>query len=64
MYLNQRVIKKIISLFCVRHRCICGDMVLENGLHGLSCIKSAGRIPRHREMNNTVGRTLNTIYYS
>ena len=36
---------------CVTHKCICGDIVSVDGTHGLSCLISAGRIPRHSEFN-------------
>ena len=36
---------------CEEHRCICGSMVKKDGLHGLSCEKKTGIIPRHDEVN-------------
>ena len=37
------------------HSCSrCGKEVLPDGLHGLSCIRSAGRLPRHAMLNDIV----------
>ena len=33
-------------------------MSVYNGLHGLSCLKSAGRLPRHGHLNDIVKRSL------
>ena len=35
------------SKICERHKCVCGKNVTEDGWHGLSCLKSAGRFSRH-----------------
>ena len=41
------------------HSCSrCGKEVLPDGLHGLSCIRSAGRLPRHTMLNDIVRRAL------
>lgn len=40
------------------HRCICGVMVNNLGHHGLSCQRSAGRIPRHASINDVIRRAL------
>lgn len=40
----------------VPHRCFCEEMVDRLGHHGLSCIKSAGRIPRHASLNDIIRR--------
>ena len=41
------------------HSCSrCGKEVLPDGLHGLSCIRSAGRLPRHAMLNDIVRRAL------
>ena len=45
---------------CKPHTCVCGGQVNENGIHGLSCKKSAGRHPRHQEINNIICRALQT----
>ena len=44
----------------VPHRCQCGDKVERLGHHGLSCIRSAGRIPRHATLNDIIRRALVT----
>lgn len=38
---------RIGAKICKRHNCRCGDIVSEDGSHGLSCLYSAGRLPRH-----------------
>uniref|UniRef100_A0A8D8PQI4 Uncharacterized protein n=1 Tax=Cacopsylla melanoneura TaxID=428564 RepID=A0A8D8PQI4_9HEMI len=38
-------------------------MVEENGIHGLSCVKSAGRISRHTELNSIFQRTLSLLHF-
>ncbi|XP_061717664.1 uncharacterized protein LOC133525431 [Cydia pomonella] len=38
------------------HRCQCGVMVDNLGHHGLSCSRSAGRIPRHASINDVIRR--------
>lgn len=40
------------------HQCKCGTSVDELGHHGLSCQKSAGRIPRHAALNDVLRRAL------
>ncbi|KAI5643831.1 hypothetical protein NE865_04007 [Phthorimaea operculella] len=42
------------------HRCVCGVSVSEQGHHGLSCARSAGRIPRHATLNDVIKRALAT----
>ena len=44
---------------CEPHKCRCGRQVNSLGHHGLSCLKSAGRIPRHASLNDIVKRSLN-----
>lgn len=46
---------------CAPHLCRCGSMVTSKGRHGLKCKKSAGRGPRHSDLNNTIKRTLTTV---
>lgn len=43
---------------CEMHRCICGVVVEENGHHGLSCQRCAGRFPRHHAINDLIRRAL------
>lgn len=49
---------RIGSDICKKHKCICGDMVSSDGTHGLSCSKSAGRHPRHAELNTIIQNAL------
>ena len=44
----------------LEHSCICGSQVSTNGHHGLACIKSAGRHPRHADVNSIVHRAFQT----
>ena len=43
---------------CVEHTCHCGKRVERDGLHGLSCTKSAGRFSRHATLNSLIKQTL------
>ena len=43
---------------CEPHTCRCGHQVDRLGLHGLSCRYSAGRLPRHANINDVVKRGL------
>ncbi|XP_063385543.1 uncharacterized protein LOC134671614 [Cydia fagiglandana] len=43
---------------CEPHRCGCGAWVAENGHHGLSCRRCAGRFPRHHSINEIVRRAM------
>jgi len=40
------------------HQCPCGSQVDARGSHGLSCHRSAGRQPRHAQLNDIVHRAL------
>ena len=46
------------SKICESHTCICGSQVKENGLFGLSCLKSAGRRSRHDAMYDLIKGSL------
>ena len=46
---------------CVAHTCHCGKRVQRDGLHGLSCTKSAGRFPRHATLNFLIKQTLGSL---
>ncbi|KAL1448357.1 hypothetical protein WDU94_014016 [Cyamophila willieti] len=46
-----------------RFKCQCGSMVEENGIHGLSCVKSAGRFSRHSELNTIFHRALSLLHF-
>ena len=37
---------------CVAHTCHCGKRVARNGLHSVSCTKSAGRFSRHATLSS------------
>ena len=43
---------------CIPHSCRCGGRMDSRSLHGLSCKYSAGRFPRHSEMNVVIKRAL------
>ena len=43
---------------CESHSCRCGRRVDRLGHHGLSCRYSAGRLPRHANLNDVVKRAL------
>ena len=43
---------------CSSHKCRCGALVDEFGLHPLSCRLSAGRFPRHSALNDIIKRGL------
>ena len=43
------------------HNCCCGEAVLPDGRHGLSCRKSAGRQSRHGQLNDILLRSFNSI---
>lgn len=47
------------SDICEKHICVCGENVAKDGLHGLSCKKSAlYRLIRHNELNKLISRAL------
>ena len=47
---------------CLPHDCpLCGVRVEESGLHGLSCRRSQGRLPRHSALNDIVKRALSAV---
>ena len=57
-----------ISLFlrlgakiCEKHTYSCGELVEENGHHGLSCARSAGRFSRHHNFNALLKQALSSI---
>jgi hypothetical protein len=41
---------------CLPHLCTCGERVQANGLHGLCCSKSSGRLSRHETTNDIIVR--------
>ena len=47
---------------CFPHRCVkCGSQVDSSGMHGLSCMGSSGRHPRHNALNSIISRALAAI---
>ena len=46
---------------CVAHTCHRGEKVERDGLHGLSCTKSAGRFSRHATLNSLKKQTLGSL---
>jgi len=42
-------------------KCRCGKIVDELGLHGLSCTKNAGCLPRHSAINSILRRSFTRI---
>ena len=51
---------RIGSPICQEHKCRCGQRVDRLGHHGLGCLKSAGRWPRHAHINDVIKRSLAT----
>ena len=49
---------RIGANLCSPHTCSCGALVDARGSHGLSCHRSAGRQPRHAQLNDAVHRAL------
>ena len=60
--LRLSVAMRLAARICEPHTCICGVSVASNGLHGLSCRKSAGRFTRHTLLNNLFKQALSTIH--
>lgn len=56
--LRIAVALRLGSKVCEAHRCVCGVTVEENGHHGLSCQRCAGRLPRHHSINDIVRRAM------
>ena len=46
---------------CVAHTCHCGKRVERDGLHSLSCTKSADRFSRHATLNSLLKQTLGSL---
>ena len=45
-----------------RHNCVCGKNVTEEGWHGFSCLKSAGRFSRHSNLNALIKQSLSSTH--
>lgn len=56
--LRIAVALRLGSKVCEAHRCVCGTILEENGHHGLSCNRCAGRFPRHHSINEIVRRAM------
>ena len=61
--LDDEVVRVAVSLrvgaeMCEPHKCRCGSKSDNLGLHGLSCRRSAGRLPRHYSLNDIIKRSL------
>src|SRR6476619_1918784 len=46
---------------CEAHDCACGVRVNSRGTHGLACKYSAGRQPRHGQLNDVICRALQCV---
>ena len=64
LHLDEESVRVAVALrlgapICEDHACrLCGRKVDSLGHHGLSCLKSAGRLPRHAHLNEVVRRGL------
>src|SRR5271163_4863717 len=47
---------RVGSSIVLGHECVCGQPVLPNGHHGLSCRQSKGRQSRHASANDIIAR--------
>ena len=50
----------LVRRYDIEHRCVCVSVADTDGLHGLSCRKSAGRLARHSAVNELIKRALLT----
>ena len=55
--MKKKCEKKVIK----KHICRCGVGVKSNGIHGLSCRRSAGRHARHSMENDVIARSLRSL---
>ena len=53
--------RNVRNPICVAHTCHCGKRVERDGLHGLSCTKSAGRFSRHATLSSLIKQTLGSL---
>ena len=63
LHLDDATVRVSIALrlganICQPHPCRCGSRVDRLGHHGLACLYSAGRRPRHANLNDVVKRAL------
>ena len=59
--LNNESIRVAVGLrlgcvLCSAHRCSCGAVVSDLGIHGLSCRLAVGRLARHNVINDIIHR--------
>ena len=47
---------------CERLKCVCGKNVTEDGWHGLSCLKNAGRFSRYSNLNALIKQSLSSTH--
>ena len=52
---------RLNSQICEKLECICGKDVTEDGCYGLSCLKGAGRLSRHSNLNTLIKQGLTFI---
>ena len=45
-------------VLCSAHRCSCGAIVSDRGVHGLSCRLAVGMLARHNAINDIIHRAL------
>jgi len=57
-YVRIAIALRLGAPVCAEHRCVCGATVDINGLHGLGCKKSKGRIARRTAVNGVIKRAL------
>ena len=50
------------SKICEWHECVRGKDVIEDGWHGLSCLKNAGRFSRHSNLNALLKQSLSSTH--
>ena len=59
--LRISIVLRLGANSCVAHTCHSGKRVERDGLHGLSCTKSAGRFSRHATLNFLIKQTLGSL---
>ena len=59
--LRVAVALRVGAEVCQPHRCRCGSSADGLGQHALTCRLSAGRHPRHTELNDVIRRALQTV---
>ena len=54
---------RLVSKICELHKSVCGKDVTEDGWHGLSCLRSAGRFSRHSDLNSLIKQSLFSTHF-